>query len=243
MRLRVRPLLVFFGESHRKVIQGVQRQQRCGFHGGGSKLALQVLQRFPFAGMLACPHRPIDVRYQPVERGRFSVLRRRRTREPGVASLYDFQKCFIDCTAVEANTERPTDSTILVKLIARVCTTAGNLHRLDLPDMNQIGLLEQQEEFRRMSHQIHFLNGKARGEAKRKKLYFQLSRRARRLRKRLLRSPARPGSPFICPPFGSQSHGSLSLKVSFSARMFSGFGCHSGNPTEASFLLVVAVWL
>ena len=65
--------------------------------------------------------------------------------------LDDFQKCFIDSTAVEANTERPTDSTILVKLIARVCTTGGNLHRIDLPDMNQIGLLERQEELRRLS--------------------------------------------------------------------------------------------
>ena len=89
--------------------------------------------------------------------------------------LDDFQKCFIDSTAVAANTERPTDSTILVRLIARVCTTGGNLHRLDLPDMNAIGLLEQQQELRRMSQQIHFLNGKARGEAKRKKLYFCVS--------------------------------------------------------------------
>jgi hypothetical protein len=56
--------------------------------------------------------------------------------------LDDFQKCFIDSTAVEANTERPTDSSILVRLIARVCRTGGNLHRVDLPDMNQIGLLE-----------------------------------------------------------------------------------------------------
>src|ERR1700687_3594119 len=101
--------------------------------------------------------------------------------------LDDFQKCFIDSTAVEANTERPTDSTILVKLIARVCTTGSNLHRLDLPDLNQIGLLEQQEELRQLSQQIHFLSGKARGEAKRKKLYFHLLRRARRVRKRLLR--------------------------------------------------------
>src|SRR5882762_9673762 len=102
--------------------------------------------------------------------------------------LDDFRKCFIDSTAVEANTERPTDSTILVRLIARVCTTGGNLHRLDLPDMNQIGLLEQQEELRRLSQQIHFLTGKARGEAKRKKWYFQLIRRVRRLGKRLLRN-------------------------------------------------------
>ena len=101
--------------------------------------------------------------------------------------LDDFQKCFIDSTAVEANTERPTDSTILVRLIARVCTTGGNLHRIDLPDMHPIGLLEQQEELRRLNQQIHFLNGKARAEAKRQKLYFQLVRRVRRLRKRLLR--------------------------------------------------------
>src|SRR6202140_2894963 len=101
--------------------------------------------------------------------------------------LDDFQKCFIDSTAVEANTERPTDSTILVRLIARVCPPGSNLHRLDLPDMNPIGLFEQQEELRGLSQQIHFLNGKARGEAKRKKLYFHLLRRARRVRKRLLR--------------------------------------------------------
>jgi hypothetical protein len=102
--------------------------------------------------------------------------------------LDDFQKCFIDSTAVEANTERPTDSIILVRLIARVCTAGGHLHRLDLLDMNPIGLSEQQEELRRLSQQIHFLSGKARGgEAKRKKWYFQLIRRVRRLRKRLLR--------------------------------------------------------
>ena len=86
--------------------------------------------------------------------------------------LDDFQKCFIDSTAVEASTDRPTESTILVKLIARIRTAGGNLHRLDLPDTNQIGLLVQQEELRRMSQQIDFLDGRARAEAKRKKLYF-----------------------------------------------------------------------
>jgi hypothetical protein len=43
--------------------------------------------------------------------------------------LDDFQKCFIDSTVVEANTEWATDSTILVRLISRVCTTGGNLQR------------------------------------------------------------------------------------------------------------------
>jgi hypothetical protein len=102
-------------------------------------------------------------------------------------SLDDFQKCFIDSTAVEANTERPTDSTLLIRLICRICTTGANLHRLDLPDMNPIGLSAQQQELRRYCQQIDFLQGKGRAEAKRKKLYFQLLRRVRRIRKRLLR--------------------------------------------------------
>jgi IS5 family transposase len=101
--------------------------------------------------------------------------------------LDDFQKCFIDSTAVEANTERPTDSTILVGLISRICITGANLHRLDLPDMNPIGLLEQQQELRRYGQQIDFLQGKGRAQAKRRKLYFQLLRRVRRIGKRLLR--------------------------------------------------------
>jgi len=102
-------------------------------------------------------------------------------------SLDDFQKCFIDSTAVEANTERPTDSTLLIRLISRICTTGANLHRLDLPDMNPIGLSAQHQELRRYGQQIDFLQGKGRAEAKRRKLYFQLLRRVRRIRKRLLR--------------------------------------------------------
>jgi hypothetical protein len=102
-------------------------------------------------------------------------------------SLDDFQKCFIDSTAVEANTERPTDSTILVRLVSRICAAGANLHRLDLADMNPVGLLPQQQELRRYCRQIDFLQGKGRAEAKRRKLYFQLLRRVRRLRKRLLR--------------------------------------------------------
>jgi len=101
--------------------------------------------------------------------------------------LDDFGKCFIDSTAVEANTDRPTDSTLIVKLINRVCGCGSQLHRFGLPDMNPVGLLPQQEDIRHMSQRILFLNGKARHEAKRKKFYFQLIRRTRRLLKRLAR--------------------------------------------------------
>jgi hypothetical protein len=74
------------------------------------------------------------------------LIQQARLRYIFQGGLDDFQKCFNDSTAVSVNTERPTDSTILVRLIARVCTTRGNLHRFDLADMNQIGLLEQQQE-------------------------------------------------------------------------------------------------
>ena len=101
--------------------------------------------------------------------------------------LDDFAKCFVDSTAVEANTDRPTDSSLIVKLIGRICGFGAQLHRLGLPDMNPVGLAPQQQDLRRMNQQILFLNGRARQEGKRKKLYFQLIRRARRLRKRLVR--------------------------------------------------------
>src|SRR5262249_37369306 len=75
----------------------------------------------------------------------------------------------------------------LIRLICRICTTGGNLHRLDLPDMNPIGLSAQQQELRRYCQQIDFLQGNGRAEAKRKKLYFQLLGRAHGIRRRLLR--------------------------------------------------------
>ncbi len=101
--------------------------------------------------------------------------------------LDDFQKSFIDSTAVEANSDRPSDSSLMIKLIDRICAMGSQLHRVDLPEINAVGLAVQQQELRRMSQQILFLNGKARGQGRRKKLYFQLVRRVRRLRKRLLR--------------------------------------------------------
>lgn len=100
--------------------------------------------------------------------------------------LDDFRKCFIDRTAAEANSARPTDSSLMVRLIARLCTVGANLHRLGLPVIKQIGLEQQQRDLPSMSQQIVFLNGKGRATARRQRLYFQFIRRVRRLRKRLV---------------------------------------------------------
>ena len=54
-----------------------------------------------------------------------SLIQQAQLRYIFQGGLDDFQKCLIDSTAVEANTERPTDSTLLLRLIARVCTTGA----------------------------------------------------------------------------------------------------------------------
>lgn len=101
--------------------------------------------------------------------------------------LDNFEKCFIDSTGVAANTDRPTDSALLCKLVERICRLGQKLHRFGLPDMDGRGLEQHQAELRRLSQQILFLNGKSRCETKRKITYYKLLRRVRRLRKRLLR--------------------------------------------------------
>jgi len=101
--------------------------------------------------------------------------------------LDDFAKCFIDSTAVEANSDWPTDSSLMVKLIGRICAFGARLHRVGLPAMKPAGPAAQQEELRRTRQQIVFPTDKARRQGRRRKLYFQLLRRVRRLRKRLLR--------------------------------------------------------
>jgi Transposase DDE domain len=115
------------------------------------------------------------------------LIHRAQLRSVLCEGLDDFQKCFIDSTAVAANSDRPTDSSLLVKLLARICTAGARLDRLGLPNLPAVGLDVQQEELRRLSQQILFLNGKARREGLRRKRYFQLLRRVRRLRRRLLR--------------------------------------------------------
>jgi IS5 family transposase len=106
------------------------------------------------------------------------------------AGLDDFGKCFIDSTGVEANSARPTDASLLVRLLGRICAGGARLGRFDLPVMNPVGLEVQLAELQQRSQQIHFLHGKGRAEAKRQRLFFQLLRRVRRLRVRLLRDLA-----------------------------------------------------
>lgn len=104
--------------------------------------------------------------------------------------LDDFSSLYLDSTATAANTERPTDSGLITKLVERICRTGAKLDRFGLPNFNPSGLEELQKELRRMHREIGFGTGKAKSQGKLKKLYYKLLRRGRRCCKRFARELA-----------------------------------------------------
>jgi hypothetical protein len=101
--------------------------------------------------------------------------------------LDDFSSLYLDSTAIRANTERPTDSGLITKLVERICRRGSKLDRFDLPNFNPSGLEELQQDLRRMHREIGFSTGKAKSQGKLKKLYYRLLRRGRRVCKRFER--------------------------------------------------------
>jgi IS5 family transposase len=105
--------------------------------------------------------------------------------------LDDFTSLYLDSTATQANTERPTESGLVAKLVERICRRGGKLDRFGLPNFNPSGLDELQEDLRRTHREIGFSSGKPKKQGKLKKLYYQLLRRGRRACKRFERELAR----------------------------------------------------
>jgi hypothetical protein len=104
--------------------------------------------------------------------------------------LDDFRDLYLDSTAVAANTEWPTDSGLITKLVERICRRGGKLDRFGLPNFNPSGLAQLQGELRGMHREIGFSTGKPKKQAKLKKLYYQLLRRGRRVGRRFERELA-----------------------------------------------------
>lgn len=104
--------------------------------------------------------------------------------------LDDFGSLYLDSTAVKANTERPTDSGLITKLVERICRRGSKLERFGLPNFEASGLEEVQRDMRRMHREIGFSTGKPKKQGKVKKLYYQLLRRGRRVCKRFERELA-----------------------------------------------------
>lgn len=104
--------------------------------------------------------------------------------------LDDFGSLYLDSTAIQANTERPTESGLLTKLVERICRRGSKLDRFGLPNFNPSGLETVQRDLRRMHREIGFSTGKAKKQGKLKKLYYQLLRRGRRVCQRFERELA-----------------------------------------------------
>ena len=104
--------------------------------------------------------------------------------------LDDFRDLYLDSTAIAANTERPTDSGLITKLVERICRRGSKLDRFGLPNFNPSGLARLQQELRGMHREIGFSTGKPKKQARLKKLYYQLLRRGRRVGRRFERELA-----------------------------------------------------
>ncbi len=104
--------------------------------------------------------------------------------------LDDFESLYLDSTAVEANTERPTDSGLITKLVERICRRGKKLNRFGLPNFNPSGLEALQQDLRAMHREIGFCTGKSKSKSTFKKLYYQLMRRGQRACKRFERELA-----------------------------------------------------
>jgi hypothetical protein len=104
--------------------------------------------------------------------------------------LDDFSSLYLDSTAVKANTERPTESGFITKLVERICRRTQQLDRFGLPNFDPRGLEELQRDLRRMHREIGFSAGKPKKQGKVKRLYYQLLRRGRRACQRFERELA-----------------------------------------------------
>jgi IS5 family transposase len=104
--------------------------------------------------------------------------------------LDDFSSLYLDSTAIKANTERPTESGLITKLVERVSRRGSKLDRFGLPNFDPSGLEQVQQELRRLHRDIGFSTGKAKKQGKVKRLYYQLLRRGRRVCKRFERELA-----------------------------------------------------
>ena len=83
--------------------------------------------------------------------------------------LDDFSSLYLDSTAIKANTERPTDSGLVTKLVERICRRGSKLERFGLPNFNPSGLDNLQQDLRGMHRVIGFATGKPKSQSKLKK--------------------------------------------------------------------------
>lgn len=92
----------------------------------------------------------------------------------------DFSTLLVDSTAVEANTQWPKESHLMVRLVARVLYRGNKLGRLELPDFEDKRARKLLGKMTELDKQISMEAGKPGSASSRKRLYVKLLRMARR---------------------------------------------------------------
>lgn len=90
--------------------------------------------------------------------------------------LDDFNKLYIDSTAVQGNTCWPTDSTIMTRLAIRIARSGKALNKFSIENIENKELDAITKEMNKLSKKINLESGKRDSEKKRRKYYRKLLR-------------------------------------------------------------------
>jgi len=95
--------------------------------------------------------------------------------------LDDFKTFLQDSTHVAGNTSWPTDSRLMVDIVARFVRIAEGLSRVHLPPIECGGLRKRLTDMVRFNREIEFSRGKKNSKRQRRRRYEKLLRRSRRI--------------------------------------------------------------
>jgi len=98
-------------------------------------------------------------------------------------NLDDFKTFLQDSTHVDGNTTWPTDSRLMVDLVARLIRVGEGLERVHLAPIECDGIHKLLIQMIRLNREIEFSNGKKDGKRSRRRRYKKLLRMSQRIRK------------------------------------------------------------
>ena len=96
-------------------------------------------------------------------------------------NLDDFKTFLQDSTHVDGNTSWPTDSKLMVDLIARLIRIGEGLHRVNLSPLDCNGIRKTLQKMIKLNREIEFSNGKKDGKRIRRRRYERMIRMAKRI--------------------------------------------------------------
>jgi hypothetical protein len=101
-------------------------------------------------------------------------------------NLDDFKTFLQDSTHVDGNTTWPTDSRLMVDLVARLIRVGEGLERVHLSPIDGDGIRQRLHKMSRLNREIEFSNGKKDGKRTRRRRYEKLLRMSQRIHNLLI---------------------------------------------------------